>query len=145
MGKLRVPSHTCRSGYLLIAADADFAKRTLVCGCRDSSILVYLLPDTPGVAVNHMDPAEVIPIDYTVHLTKTHDQQAVTSITIHGNENTEDVMSFYSTGRDGIYSQYIVRLPNKHRTSVLVERAYRAKVTKGWLEGVIYLSLSYSQ
>ena len=147
-------------------------ENVLICGSRESALLIYRLPDHTSV------PNEsILALIPSLQLRRSHGKQAITSILVkkdqdvidvHDQADKDEVMEdeddeegviFWSTGRDGCYVQYRLKLTenrtdNNHETTLgiasrgdtvitgrdmVLEKLYRNKVTKGTLEGSLLL------
>ncbi|KAI9018667.1 WD40-repeat-containing domain protein [Phycomyces nitens] len=129
----------------------------LICGSRESALLIYRLPGLGNPCKN------ILPIIPLIQLRRTHGRQCVSSVVIKpkdSSDSSEDIL-FWTTGRDGGYIQYRLRnlldketIVNTEETQLgiasrgdtitetkdlVLEKVYRNRVTKGWLEGAIYL------
>ncbi|CAG8708390.1 9395_t:CDS:2, partial [Dentiscutata heterogama] len=77
-----------------------------------------------------------------------HRKQAVTSVAIKfdssENNNGDGLLNMYTSGRDGGYVKYRLRsLPITEQVisgcDLILEEIYRAKITKGWIEKVMFV------
>ncbi|KAK9710055.1 WD repeat-containing protein 6 [Basidiobolus ranarum] len=167
------------SKVLLLSVALDEDVGLLVCGTRESHLLVYHQID----ASTHQTETETEtsakpPIIYpSIIIRKAHEKQAVTAIVIQKSKDAKGAtkVMLYSTGRDGAFSQYRIegltstvgqnndedmelsddedddeatKLPASNvldisynsSSKITLDRVYRAKVTKGWLEGLTFAS-----
>ncbi|ORY90507.1 WD40-repeat-containing domain protein [Syncephalastrum racemosum] len=135
----------------IMSVDYAEQQRLLICGSRESALLVYHLPDG-GAAM----PVEIAPV---MQLRRSHGREGVSAVAIK--EANADGVAFWTTGRDGRYIQY--RLSPKENASKdgqgegtqlgiasrgdtivesshwVLETVYRNRVTKGWLEGLLWI------
>lgn len=85
--------------------------RLLICGSRESGLAIYNL-NSPILSNTENFIKELSP---TIHLSKTHGKQAVTSVAFRidklksNEEDTEEVLTIYTSGRDGGYIKYRLR------------------------------------
>ncbi|KAI8062820.1 uncharacterized protein B0P05DRAFT_556237 [Gilbertella persicaria] len=132
-------------------------KKILICGSRESALLVYRLPCHTTVPEGN-----IINLKPALQLRRSHGKQAITSVLIKKTMDSldeEDSIVFWTTGRDGCYIQY--RLGLLHSTDeqvqetqsgiasqgdmtlsghdMILEKLYRNRVTKGTLEGSLIL------
>lgn len=139
-------------------------ERILICGSRESALLIYRLPcfDTvPEDTIQTLKPA--------LQLRKSHGKQAITGVLIkkvtdtpideEDDEEEKNSLIFWTTGRDGCYIQYRLRILDTIGTQtetklgvatrgdtviagqdMLLEKLYRNRVTKGTLEGALFLN-----
>src|SRR5215212_6318658 len=98
--KISVPSQ-----FLLISLAFCSLYDLLICGSRESGLVIYNLN-----SFNTENSIKVLsPI---IYLKKTHGRQAVTFIALRidklecNNEDMEEVLMIYTTGRDGGYVKY---------------------------------------
>ncbi|KAG2172335.1 hypothetical protein INT43_004877 [Umbelopsis isabellina] len=137
----------------------------LVCGSRESALLIYRIPALASQATDN-DPVSPV-----VQLRRTHGRQAVSSVTLQSLPETTahgPGLTLITTGRDGCYTEY--RLTNintsgdhessldmnademdviddhnseEHQISeqqhIVIEKVYKNRVTKGWAEGAMYM------
>ncbi|KAI8973292.1 WD40-repeat-containing domain protein [Mycotypha africana] len=97
----------------------DYAEKEsiLICGSRESALVIYQLPLNKATRTNHMENVKPV-----LQLRKSHGKQAITSVLIkepkdnsnrskEGSEEFENEASltFWTTGRDGCYIQYRLR------------------------------------
>ncbi|RHZ50868.1 hypothetical protein Glove_490g36 [Diversispora epigaea] len=119
--KLNVPSQ-----FLLMSLAFCPSYNILVCGSRDSGLVIYNLNQSPSTPINELSPI--------IYLDKIHGKQSVTSIAlkvenlvinsscVHHHESTDDftdndmkVLIIYTTGRDGCYAKYRLKgITNKY-------------------------------
>ncbi|KAI8372110.1 WD40-repeat-containing domain protein [Blakeslea trispora] len=124
-------------------------KRILVCGSRESALLIYRLP-SPAPTITPLKP--------TLQLRKSHGKQAVTGVLIKP-VVSPDHLVFWTTGRDGCYIQYRLGLSTLTTQvaestqlgvasqgdivlsgqDMVLEQVYRNRVTKGTLEGALWV------
>lgn len=129
--------------------------RILICGSRESALLVYELPVFDGQSVNSIAPI--------MQLRRSHGKEAVSSISIKPTDDPS-CLTFWTTGRDGSYVQYRLARQSQNKTVLehtdnesialgiasrgdttvashgwVLEKVYRNKVTKGWLERAIWI------
>ncbi|KAI8354146.1 WD40-repeat-containing domain protein [Choanephora cucurbitarum] len=124
-------------------------QRILVCGSRESALLIYRLP-SPNDNIQPLKPL--------LQLRKSHGKQAVTGVLIKPSVSSPIV--FWTTGRDGCYIQYRLTLLTSEETTaeeestqlgvasqgdivlsgqdMVLEQLYRNRVTKGTLEGALW-------
>ncbi|KAI8335049.1 WD40-repeat-containing domain protein [Chlamydoabsidia padenii] len=140
----------------------------LILGSKEASIVIYRLPDLPNCLDNKLPIYSNIQVR-RVHKKQgfsritikqsTKGQHTITSDTI---ENDSNCITFWTTGRDGCYNEYRLTIlkssavtPSSSDDCVLgldsrgdtvtesadlrLEKVYRNKVTKGWLEGAIFI------
>ncbi|KAI7904623.1 uncharacterized protein BX663DRAFT_503002 [Cokeromyces recurvatus] len=158
----------------VLSLDYAEEENILICGSRESALLIYRLPYYADISENR----EIQKVKPTLQLRKSHGKQAITSVLIkRTKENDEipetemdnedigmDSIIFWTTGRDGCYIQYRLRLLNNHdnkthivpvKTTQLgiasqgdtvivgqdmtLEKLYRNRITKGTLEGSLLL------
>jgi WD40 repeat protein len=119
-------------------------ENVLICGSRESALLVYRLPPYDG---------KTITLKPSLQLRRTHGRQAITHILV---DTSADGIFFWTTGRDGCYIQYrldilaqgsectetqlgVASRGDTITTSqdMVLEKLYRNKVTKGTLERAI--------
>ncbi|KAI8369417.1 WD40-repeat-containing domain protein [Radiomyces spectabilis] len=128
----------------------------LICGSREAALLIYRLPHLEGTLG---EPLKITP---SMQLRRTHGRQAISSVVIKPKQGQDTKgVTFWTTGRDGCYIQYSLRsllsegdVPGHTETQLGIasrgdtvtesqdlhlEKVYRNKVTKGWLERVVYL------
>lgn len=145
----------------------------LICGSRESALLIYRLPSHTSV------PEDTIQlIKPSLQLRRSHGKQAITSVLVKKSQDDieisetaeEDVVMddddednegviFWTTGRDGCYIQYRLRISQQSIENVqetqlgiasqgdtvlathdmVLEKIYRNRVTKGTLEGSILM------
>ncbi|CAO3623930.1 unnamed protein product [Cunninghamella blakesleeana] len=183
----------------LLSASLVETNGILICGSRESTLLIYQLPDFPNIQ------NEKIKVYPSIQLQKSHGKQCVSGITIkqnslinnqdnknnkNNNNDNDDAMdednvnesddgddddhkkkerlsaldhfiTFWTTGRDGCYVEYRLKITGLpiyptsihetktgvashgdtliQRKDMVLEIVYRNKVTKGWLEGAIYI------
>lgn len=149
----------------------------LICGSRESALLIYRLPcytNVPEGMIQLLKPS--------LQLRRSHGKQAITSVLVKKAqddiellepvEEDEDVVMdddkeedegiiFWTTGRDGCYIQYRLRISHNNPQiecveetqlgiasqgdtilagqDMVLEKLYRNRVTKGTLEGSILL------
>lgn len=153
-------------------------ENVLICGSRESALLIYRLPShtsVPEGTIQNLKPS--------LQLRRSHGKQAITSVLVKkAEDNVEladtpeeededevkdddeeegDGIIFWTTGRDGCYIQYRLRILNNGQDSgsieetqlgianrgdtivtgqdMVLEKLYRNKVTKGTLERSIIL------
>jgi hypothetical protein len=104
--KLSVPPR-----FLLMSLAFCPSYRLLICGSRESGLAIYNL-NSPILTNIENSIVELSPI---IHLRKTHGKQAVTSVALkidklkNNEEDTEEVLIIYTSGRDGGYNIYRLR------------------------------------
>jgi hypothetical protein len=137
----------------------------LVCGSRESALLIYRIPAIASQVV------ENDPVSPVVQLRRTHGKQAVSSVILRGLPETTahgPGLTLVTTGRDGCYIEY--RLTNIatsgdvetsldmnademdvvddqesednkkfDQNHIVIEKVYKNRVTKGWAEGALYM------
>jgi hypothetical protein len=152
----------------------------LICGSRESALLIYRLPshfNVPEGIIHTLKPS--------LQLRRSHGKQAITSVLVKkAQDNVElaeptetddedevmddveeegDGIIFWTTGRDGCYIQYRLRILNNGSDQqidsaettqlgvasrgdtivtgqdMILEKLYRNRVTKGTLEGSLLL------
>ncbi|CAG8465699.1 10974_t:CDS:10 [Funneliformis mosseae] len=187
MYKVSVPPQ-----FLLMSLSFCPSYDLLICGSRESCLTIYSLhSDCKEGTVRELSPI--------IHLRNTHGKQAVTSVALRTNKSEsnddkydEEVLTIYTSGRDGGYNKYRLRglfskgtrkelktieidgaellkndkprsLKNCEDTDreddigcdnalkksskkelvsedgLILEQVYKAKITKGWLEKVIFV------
>ncbi|KAI8885675.1 WD40 repeat-like protein [Backusella circina FSU 941] len=128
-------------------------ENVLICGSRESALLVYRLPLTHG------DASGIVTLKPSLQLRRTHGRQAITHILVQ--KSSQNGVFFWTTGRDGCYIQY--RLHNMMAKDtgfhvaetqlgvasrgdtitasqdMILEKLYRNKVTKGTLERALLI------
>ncbi|ORZ20442.1 WD40-repeat-containing domain protein [Absidia repens] len=148
----------------VISASLMEHKHILILGSKQSSIVIYRLPDLLDCTY---DKLLILP---NIELRKTHGKQGFARVTIKPssttmndnmlNEDTPHVVTFWTTGRDGCYNEYRLTITNPPPSSpetyvvgldnhggdtvtesvdLKLEKVYRNKVTKGSLEGAVYI------
>ncbi|CAO3609505.1 unnamed protein product [Cunninghamella echinulata] len=161
----------------LLSASLVESNGILICGSRESTMLIYQLPNFPNT---HHEKNEVYP---SIQLQRSHGKQCISGITIkqtsslrkeedaieedydkkeeEEEESLENYITFWTTGRDGCYVEYRLKFTGLpvyplsinetkvgiasrgdtiiQRKDMVLEIVYRNKVTKGWLEGAIYI------
>ncbi|KAG0173417.1 WD repeat-containing protein 6 [Apophysomyces sp. BC1015] len=129
----------------------------LICGSRESALLIYRLSH-----IHQEQDDSVRSIAPSMQLRRSHGRETVSSITVKP-QQTEDDITFWTTGRDGSFIEYRLRnlLKDAEGTTdenietklgvasrgdtitetkdLVLEKVYRNKVTKGWLEGAVYV------
>ncbi|ORX99065.1 WD40 repeat-like protein [Basidiobolus meristosporus CBS 931.73] len=164
------------SKVLLLSVAVDEEIGLVVCGTRESHLLVY-----HHEVSNHATEAADKPpiICPSIVIRKAHDKQSVTAIAIQKARDNKGAtkVTLYSTGRDGAFAQYRIEGFNSHMEEsnsdeaegsddeadnddeaaklpasnvldityspsckITMDRTYRAKITKGWLEGLTFAS-----
>ncbi|KAF7726588.1 WD repeat-containing protein 6 [Apophysomyces ossiformis] len=129
----------------------------LICGSRESALLIYRLPQL-------LQPQfeSIRPVTPSMQLRRSHGRETVSSITVKPQTEDKDI-TFWTTGRDGSFIQYKLRslldeeeiaknectetklgVASRGETvtesrDLILEKIYRNKVTKGWLEGAVYV------
>lgn len=144
----------------IIATAIDQEHQILICGSRESALLVYHLPDMNATDISRQSIAPIM------QLRRSHGKQAVSSVTIKPTDE-KNVIVFWTTGRDGCFIEYRltyeqqqqqekednaelsrgIQLGIASRGDTVVrsqgwtlEKVYRNRVTKGWVEGVIWIN-----
>lgn len=134
----------------IMSVDYAEQQRLLICGSRESALLVYHLPQQSAA------PVEIAPV---MQLRRSHGREGVSAVAIK--EANAEGVAFWTTGRDGRYIQYRLspkdapqevgvdegtQLGIASRGDTLVESShwvletvYRNRVTKGWLEGLLWV------
>ncbi|KAI8141833.1 WD40-repeat-containing domain protein [Fennellomyces sp. T-0311] len=123
----------------------------LICGSREGALVIYELPPATG---------ETQVLNPLMQLRRSHGRQAISGVTIKSVQNNEEIV-FWTTGRDGCYIQYrLVRndsgmsienektklgIASQGDTMIetsrwILEKVYRNKVTKGWLEDALWIN-----
>ncbi|ORZ08686.1 WD40-repeat-containing domain protein [Absidia repens] len=133
----------------------------LILGSKEASIVIYRLPDLMSCG---NDKLLVYP---NIQVRRVHKKQGFSRITIKqptkltGTTGDDECITFWTTGRDGCYNEYrltvigppassptlgncVLGLDSRGDTitesgDLRLEKVYRNKVTKGWLEGAIYV------
>ncbi|RUS31131.1 hypothetical protein BC938DRAFT_478403, partial [Jimgerdemannia flammicorona] len=103
--QLQIPPH--RTTILSVAISES--RKILICGTRESALLIYRIPSLSLLALATTPPPELPP---TMKLRCTHGRQSVTSIVIRDSvmEGTnEPALMVWTSGRDGGFVQYRVR------------------------------------
>ncbi|KAI8089880.1 WD40-repeat-containing domain protein [Halteromyces radiatus] len=151
---LKLPE--CRT--TLVSAALVESKGVLICGSRESTMLIYRLPD---FTIDHFHHNNKLPVHPAIQVDKVHGKQCISGITIKQSSSSsmispfteEDCITFWTTGRDGCYIEYRLKTANARNSSfspdqqeaisvnqdLILEKVYRNKVTKGWLEGAVYV------
>jgi WD40 repeat protein len=157
----------------VLSLDYAEEENILICGSRESALLIYRLPSHTTVPEN-----SILNLKPTLQLRKSHGKQAITSVLIRkaqdkaletednesddeDDEEEEGDIIFWTTGRDGCFIQYRLRLSNITSDTptdqtqlgvasqgdtvlagqdMILEKLYRNKVTKGTLEGSLLLN-----
>ncbi|KAI9317701.1 WD40-repeat-containing domain protein [Dichotomocladium elegans] len=143
-----------------IATAISEKNRILFLGSRESALIIYELP----LMFESSETVTLQPISPMMQLRKSHGKEAVSSVTIRPNKDSEEdgVINFWTTGRDGAFIQYrltrrqtpeedqekeqgiVIGIASQGDTVVtsrdwVLEKVYRNKVTKGWLEESIWI------
>ncbi|KAI7878980.1 WD40 repeat-like protein [Lichtheimia hyalospora FSU 10163] len=130
--------------------------RIFLAGSRESALVLYQLPcDQNMSTIQSVKPL--------MQLRRSHGKQAVSHITVKQDHPHDNEIVFWTTGRDGCYVQY--RLVKREQNGIteelddnktplgiasqgdntvtsrdwMLERVYRNRVTKGWLEDAIWV------
>ncbi|KAI9269722.1 hypothetical protein EDC94DRAFT_599738 [Helicostylum pulchrum] len=152
-------------------------ENVLICGSRESALLIYRLPDHTSVP-----EGTIISLKPNLQLRRSHGKQAITSVLVkkskddievpepteededvimEDNDSEDDGIVFWTTGRDGCFIQYRLRIKNNDQCvgpvaetqlgiasqgdtvltghDMVLEKIYRNRVTKGTLEASILL------
>ncbi|CDS06389.1 hypothetical protein LRAMOSA08917 [Lichtheimia ramosa] len=129
--------------------------RIFLAGSRESALVLYQLPCDLTGAIQSVKPL--------MQLRRSHGKQAVSHITVKQDHPYDNEIVFWTTGRDGCFVQYrLVKHDQKdvseeaddNKTPLgvasqgdntvtsrdwMLERVYRNRVTKGWLEDAIWV------
>ncbi|KAI8060142.1 WD40-repeat-containing domain protein [Gongronella butleri] len=133
----------------------------LICGSRESAMLVYRLPELGGAS--NVTKHRLFP---SIQVRRMHGKQNISSVKckpVAEGDDDADGITFWTTGRDGCYAEHRLSMldgaPHFYPESLadmvtgvasrsesatrcndlLLETVYRNKVTKGWLEGLVYV------
>ncbi|KAI9265969.1 WD40-repeat-containing domain protein [Sporodiniella umbellata] len=141
----------------------------LICGSRESALLIYRMP-----FYKNIKEGSIQDLKPSLQMRRSHGRQAITSVLIsqkdHADQDEKDDdedegITFWTTGRDGCYIQYRLSLteglsesnlgaPAEETTQLgvasrgdtivqsremILEKIYRNKVTKGTLEGSLLI------
>lgn len=151
-------------------------ENVLICGSRESALLIYRLPSHTSVP-----EGTIISLKPNLQLRRSHGKQAITSVLVKKSkddielaeptdeeedvvmddtEENNDGIIFWTTGRDGCFIQYRLRIKNNDQVEpveetqlgiasqgdtvltghdMILEKIYRNRVTKGTLEGSLLL------
>ncbi|CAG8450542.1 16462_t:CDS:10 [Cetraspora pellucida] len=152
--KLLVPQ-----SFLLMSLAFCPRYNLLICGSRESGLIIFKM--AYDITDKELDKSS-IEMSPVIYLKETHGKQAVTSVALKfdssGNNNEDDLLTIYTSGRDGGYVKYRLKcLPTigesynsfeegckmmenyLHGYDLILEEVYRAKITKGWIEKVMFV------
>lgn len=129
--------------------------RIFLAGSRESALVLYQLPFEQTSTIQSVKPL--------MQLRRSHGKQAVSHITVKQDHPHDNEIIFWTTGRDGCFVQYrLVKRDQKDTVEEvdndktplgiasqgdntvtsrdwMLERVYRNRVTKGWLEDAIWV------
>ncbi|ORX62274.1 WD40 repeat-like protein [Hesseltinella vesiculosa] len=153
---------------LILSTAIVESQALLICGSRESALLLYRLPKFHSDSPLHRQP--IFP---TLQLRRSHGKQSISSVlvkpsTLAIQQNSDeadangDAVTFWTAGRDGCYIEYRLQFldhqpvyptsatecvtgvairgeTTTRSNDLLLEKVYHNKVTRGWLEGIVYV------